>query len=272
MITFPKAKINLGLRITAKRQDGYHDIETVFYPICLSDALEFVVADGKADRDEIAVTGFNIAANFENNLVIKAIRRLREDYFVPFLKIHLHKAIPSGAGLGGGSSDAAFMLKAISRHFCFSIAENKINTIALELGSDCPFFINPVPSYATGKGEILRSVEPVLKGYYIVLLNPGFSISTIEAYLNCHPAEPEVSLEKLITLPPGKWKNMIINDFEDYAINLCPQIGNLKNTLYKSGAVYSAMSGSGSAVYGIFAGRPEIPVKLKDYLIYEGVM
>jgi 4-diphosphocytidyl-2-C-methyl-D-erythritol kinase len=272
MITFPKAKINLGLRITAKRQDGYHDIETLFYPVNLSDALEFVISSGKTSCDELVVTGLKIDSRPENNIVLKTIRLLRKDFPIPFLKIHLHKAIPSGAGLGGGSSDASFAIKAINKYFGFGLNDQEMCTLALELGSDCPFFIDPAPSFATGRGEILHPAYPFLDGYCISILNPGVSISTREAYINCHPAKPEAPLEKLIGLPADKWKKLVKNDFEEYAFKLYPVISDMKKALYRSGAIYSSMSGSGSSVFGIYREKPKIPVKLKKYTIYEGVL
>ena len=173
MIVFPKAKINLGLRITAKRTDGYHDIETIFYPVNLSDALEFVISNNTAKADSLTVTGIDTGGQTEDNLVIKAIRLLREKHSFPCLRIHLHKAIPVGAGLGGGSSDAACLLKAINRCFSLNINRKSLMAMALELGSDCPFFIDCVPSYATGRGEIIHPIKQLLTGYYLLLLYPG---------------------------------------------------------------------------------------------------
>jgi 4-diphosphocytidyl-2-C-methyl-D-erythritol kinase len=270
MITFPKAKINLGLRITAKRPDGYHDIETLFYPVDLSDALEFVINGEKHPGDELIVTGLKIASRPENNIVIKALLLIRKDYSFPSLKIHLHKVIPSGAGLGGGSSDASSLIKSVNRYFSLGMNDQEMRDLALELGSDCPFFIEPVPSFATGRGDILHPVNPVLEGYSIAILDPGVSISTKEAYLNCHPATPETPLENIIGLSADIWKKLLKNDFEEYAFNLYPIIGDIKKTLYKSGAIYSSMSGSGSSVFGIYEGKPKIPIKFQKYVIYNG--
>jgi 4-diphosphocytidyl-2-C-methyl-D-erythritol kinase len=272
MITFPKAKINVGLRVTGDRPDGFHNIETIFYPVPLCDALEFVVLPVSAGDDELVATGLDIRIRQANNLVIKAVKRIRDIFPVPFLKIHLHKAIPPGAGLGGGSSDAVIILKAIIKYFDITVTESELKAFTLELGSDCPFFIDQCPSYATGRGEILKPVSPVLQGLHILLLNPGIRISTKEAYLNTHPSKPESSLEKLISHKPSQWKKLIINDFEDYACKIYPQIGELKKALYKSGAIYSSMSGSGSSVYGIYAEIPEIPEKVRKFVIYTGVL
>jgi 4-diphosphocytidyl-2-C-methyl-D-erythritol kinase len=272
MIVFPKAKINLGLRITRKRPDGYHDIETLFYPVGLGDALEFVVSGEPVNKDVLMVTGINTGNDPEDNLVIKALRKLREKHSIPFLKVHLHKVIPVGAGLGGGSSDAAFLLKAINRFFELSMNDASLKDAALELGSDCPFFIDYTPSFASGRGELLVPVKSVLSGYYILILNPGIEINTREAYQNCFPKEPRESLLLLTKRSVKKWKELIINDFEEYAFKKYPLIGEIKNELYNSGALFSSMSGSGSTVYGIFSEKPEVSVRLKDFVIWEEIL
>ena len=272
MVIFPKAKINLGLRITGKRDDGYHHIETIFYPVSLCDALEFVVSPGKSDEDELTITGLETGGLPEDNLVMKAVRQLRAGYPFPILKIHLHKAIPAGAGLGGGSSDAAALIEMTNKYFCLGIPDDILKSIALEIGSDCPFFIKCKPSFARGRGELLQPIDLNLKGFYLLLLNPGIRISTREAYQNCHPRQPESSLDKLITIPVKDWKNVIINDFEEYAFEKHPVIGKIKQGLYESGALYSSMSGSGSTVYGIFKGKPGIPENIRKYMIYEGII
>lgn len=270
MILFPPSKINIGLRITAKRDDGYHDIETVFYPIGLCDALEFVLPEVPANKDFLVSTGINTGCNPEDNLVIKTLRKLHKEYTFPFLKIHLHKAIPAGAGLGGGSSDSASLLKAINKHFELNISDQELKDTSLELGSDCPFFLEGVPAIATGRGEILKPVIPYLDGYYLILLNPGVEINTREAYQNCRPGKPSESLSVLITRPVTEWKGQILNDFEDFAFNKHPVISEIKAGLYNTGALFSLMSGSGSSVYGIFREKPELPDKLKEYLIFGG--
>jgi 4-diphosphocytidyl-2-C-methyl-D-erythritol kinase len=273
MIVFPIAKINLGLRITGRRNDGYHNIETILYPVSLYDALEFVASPGPDGKDNLTVTGIALEVNPEDNIVMKAVSKLREKYSFPGLKIHLHKAIPHGAGLGGGSSDAGCMLKALNRHFKLSISEAELKSTALEIGSDCPFFITGDPSYASGRGEILESVKPVLSGYYLILLNPGVGISTGEAYRNCRPGIPSESLAVLAGNDIAKWKDNILNDFEEFAFKKHPVIGQIKEELYKCGALFSSMSGSGSSVYGIFNVKPlNMPDTLKDMVIWEGVM
>lgn len=274
MVTFPRAKINIGLRITEKRQDGFHNIETLFYPLPFCDALEFVVAENQENGDLLTVTGLETGGNPEDNLVMKAVKKLRENYSFPYLEMHLHKGIPAGAGLGGGSSDAAYILKGINRCYALNLDNDMLRSIALELGSDCPFFIDAVPAFATGRGEKLVSCEKqVLSNYYIVLLNPGINVNTREAYQNCSPEMPEQQLSDIIyNYPPEKWKDLIINDFEDYAFSRFPLIGILKQELYKSGAIFSLMSGSGSSVYGIYNGRHPLPEKLKKHIIWQGLL
>lgn len=272
MIVFPKAKINIGLRITGKRPDGYHNIETLFYPVSLSDALEIVILSGSHKKDILSVTGVETGSSTENNMVIKALRKLRERYTFPFLKIHLHKAIPVGAGLGGGSSDAVCMLKSINRFFGLKISNDDLKAMALELGSDCPFFIDYIPVFASGRGEISHPIKPVLTDYYLLLLNPKKGINTGEAYANCKPGLPETSLLQLADRPVEEWRELIINDFEEYSFRKYPFIGDIKNELYKCGAIFSLMSGSGSSVYGIFSGEPDIPDKLNEYVIFKAFM
>jgi 4-diphosphocytidyl-2-C-methyl-D-erythritol kinase len=272
MIVFPKAKINLGLHITGKRQDGYHDIETLFYPINLSDALEFVVSHESLKKDVLTVSGIDTGSIPEENLVYKTVLKLRERFKFPFLKIHLHKAIPTGAGLGGGSSDAAYFMKAINRCFGLQIKETNLKKIALDLGSDCPFFIYAKPAFASGRGEILKPFSNVLASFYLLLLNPGVPISTREAYQNCRPEHRSTSLFQLIDRPVTEWKGLIINDFEEFSFEKYPLIGEIKKELYRSGALFSLMSGSGSSIYGIFRFKPELPDELKHFVIWEGVL
>jgi 4-diphosphocytidyl-2-C-methyl-D-erythritol kinase len=271
MIVFPKAKINFGLRITGKRNDGFHDIETVFYPVMLYDALEFVVSPAAYGKDILIVTGIPVEVSPEENIVMKAVSKLRERYSFPWLRIHLHKVIPLGAGLGGGSSDAACILKSLSRYFTLPAGEKELRSMALEIGSDCPFFIDGDPAFATGRGEILESISPVLSGYYLILVNPGIGINTGEAYRNCTPAIPSASLLQLASRDIKEWKKLILNDFEDFAFKKHPVIGRIKDDLYGSGALFSLMSGSGSSVYGIFHDKPDkIPGWLRNMVIWEG--
>ncbi|HSL85883.1 MAG TPA: 4-(cytidine 5'-diphospho)-2-C-methyl-D-erythritol kinase [Bacteroidales bacterium] len=272
MVGFPTAKINIGLRITGKRSDGYHNIETIFYPVDLCDALEIVEAEDETSDDTITVTGIDPGVADPDNLVIRAIGALRQKHTIPALNIHLHKVIPPGAGLGGGSSDAACTLITVNRQFRLMLHPSELKSIALELGSDCPFFINPVPLHATGRGEILIPVMPLNKEYYIILLNHGIGINTKEAYDNCKPAMPSVSLMELYSQPVSEWKDLIYNDFEEYVFGKYPLTGEFKKVLYDSGALFSSMSGSGSTVYGIFDSEPDLPGAITKYIIYSGLM
>jgi 4-diphosphocytidyl-2-C-methyl-D-erythritol kinase len=272
MIVFPKAKINLGLGITARRSDGYHNIETIFYPVGLCDALEFVISDSEEKEDILIVSGIDTGSSNSDNLVIKTLRKLREKHSFPFLRIHLHKVIPVGAGLGGGSSDAAYLLKAVNKYFELNIDEFNLKTLALEIGSDCPFFIDSLPSFASGRGEILKQVAPMLTCYHLLILNPGVSVNTREAYKNCHPFPPATSLQQLIDLPVSNWKDLVVNDFEEYAFNKYPIIGKLKEELYNAGAIFSLMSGSGSGVYGVFSKKPVLSDQIKRFVIWEGIL
>jgi 4-diphosphocytidyl-2-C-methyl-D-erythritol kinase len=272
MVVFPNAKINIGLKIISKRSDGYHNIETLFYPLMLHDALEFVVNTEKDGKDHMATSGLFIDSKPEDNLVLKAVSRLRKSYAFPFLRIHLHKAIPSGAGLGGGSSDAACTFKALNRLFSLNIPSIKLKEMALEIGSDCPFFIDNVPASGTGRGELLEPASIPIEGYYMVLLNPGLHVSTKEAYQNCRPSPSDNFLNQISALPLKEWKNFVFNDFEDFAIRKFPLIGQLKDDLYKTGALFSLMSGSGSSVFGLFNNEPVIPEKLRKFVIYKGLL
>jgi 4-diphosphocytidyl-2-C-methyl-D-erythritol kinase len=272
MIVFPNAKINIGLWITGKRTDGYHNIETVFYPVRLCDALEFVISDQSPAKDILKVSGLETGSGQDDNLVIIMLKKIRSRYRFPYLNIHLHKVIPVGAGLGGGSSDAACIGKIINRQFNLNIDNHDLKTMLLEVGSDCPFFVDCVPSLATGRGEIFTPVKNVLSGYHLVLVNPGVRINTGEAYKNSPSSVPASSLSTFIDYPVTEWKKFISNDFEEFAFKKHPVIADFKDELYKSGAVFSLMSGSGSSVYGVFASKPQLPEKIKKFVIWEGII
>ena len=270
MLVFPKAKINLGLRITGRRPDGYHDIETLLYPVGLRDALEIVRGPEGSVKDSMVVSGIEIPGAAGDNIVLKSIRKLRESFQIPPLRIHLHKRIPAGAGLGGGSSDAASALHVINRIFSLSISASNLKEIAATVGSDCPFFIDQVPAFASGRGEILTPAPFVLRGYYAVLANPGISACTGEAYAACRPALPETSLRAITAAPPEEWKDKLINDFEEILFPKYPVIKELKSAFYASGALFSSMSGSGSTVFGIYGKKPSLPKEIAGHIIFEG--
>jgi 4-diphosphocytidyl-2-C-methyl-D-erythritol kinase len=222
--------------------------------------------------DILRVTGVLVDASPGNNLVMKAVRKIRIVRNIPFLRIHLHKVIPVGAGLGGGSSDAATILKSLNRYLYLDISNEKLKEISLELGSDCPFFIESNPAFAEGRGELLTPVKPLTEGLHILLVNPEIHINTREAYSYCTPKQPDTNLKELYLLDISEWKNLIINDFEEFIFKKYPQIAAIKKTLYDMGALYSSMSGSGSTVYGIFRRKPLIPESLNDMVIYSDVL
>lgn len=248
MICFPNAKINLGLNIVSKRSDGYHNIETVFYPIPVKDALEIVPAPAFS----FSQTGIPLEAPPEKNLVVKAWNRLKETYPLPPLEVHLLKAIPFGAGLGGGSADAAFMLKLLNEYSSLGLTEETLEEIASTLGADCPFFIRNQPVFASGRGDLFEPVEVSLKGYRLCLVKPDVSVSTPEAYSMVTPALPARSLKEIVCQPVNTWKDLMVNDFEKSVFPRYPVIRQIKETLYEAGALYASMSGSGSSVFGIF--------------------
>jgi len=258
MVLFPNAKINLGLNIVAKRIDGFHDIETCFFPIGLCDILEFVKTD---EETVFQSSGLSIPGNPADNLCLIAWKLLAKDFNIPSVKIHLHKQIPIGAGLGGGSSDAAYMLKGLNNYFNLKLPVDTLKYYASKLGSDCTFFIENKPSFAVGKGEILNPISLNLEGYKIALINPGIHISTKEAYSAVVPRKPDKNLTDLLELPVIKWSGKIKNDFEDYALKKYPVIAEIKAKLTGLGAVFTLMTGSGSSVFGLFEGS--VPSSLK---------
>ena len=248
MLTFPNAKINIGLNITEKRPDGYHNLETIFYPIELCDTLEFV----QAEEAKFSYSGLEIEGDSDNNLIMKAYRLLKEEFDLPAINIHLHKAIPMGAGLGGGSADAAFMLKMLNDEFGLGLSSTKLQQKAVKLGADCPFFIDNKPVLAKGIGNIFEPTTINLSKYYIVLVKPDVHVSTAEAYGGCKPQRWATPLEEAIKRPITEWKDCIFNDFEKTVFVAHPELAEIKEMLYKNGAIYAAMSGSGSTIYGIF--------------------
>lgn len=251
MITFPNCKINLGLHITGKRNDGYHDLETVFYPIPFCDGLE--VIHNQDPHTEFSISGLHIENSKEDNICFKAYNVLKKvNHTLPSLKMHLHKVIPAGAGLGGGSADGAFTLLLINQKFNLGLNEQQLMEYALQLGSDCPFFIINKPVYATGRGERMEPVKLDLSNYTIVLINPGIHISTGWAFSRILAAPRNDQLKNIIALPVSEWKNLLYNDFEIPVFEQFPVIKEIKAQLYDKGAVYASMTGSGSTVFGLF--------------------
>ncbi len=253
MIIFPNAKINLGLNIVGKRDDGFHNIQSVFYPIALEDVVEFIPSNAL----QLSISGLAVAGNVDDNLIFKAYHLLKKDFQIPNLHIHLHKYIPMGAGLGGGSADAAFFLKAVNNYFNLQISRTKLLAYAAQLGSDCAFFILNKPCLASGRGEILQPINLNLHNKKIVVVHPNIHVNTAWAYSKIKPLQPNKDLQEIISLPLNEWKHFLKNDFEQPVLSQFPAIEKIKTELYNLGATYASMSGSGSAVFGIF--ENEIP-------------
>lgn len=253
MITFPNAKINLGLDVVSRRPDGYHNLETIFYPIPLCDALEITI-NKAADAPHCTFEMYN--AVFEgdtaDNLVVKAYKALAAEHVLPNVKMSLCKKIPTGAGLGGGSADAAFALKMLNEIADLKLPDNELEKYAARIGADCAFFIKNTPAFATGIGNILSPIECSLNGYYLVLVKPEIHISTKEAYSLVTPALPVVPLQDIAPRPINMWRSSMKNDFEASVFAKFPETADIKEKLYALGAFYASMSGSGSAFYGIF--------------------
>jgi 4-diphosphocytidyl-2-C-methyl-D-erythritol kinase len=252
VIVFPNSKINLGLHIIRKRSDGFHDLETVFYPLPFTDILEIIES---RDTDDISFTasGMPVAGDRENNLCIKAYHLLKKDHpDLPSILMHLHKTIPMGAGLGGGSADGAYALKLLNDKFQLGLSNDQLINYALQLGSDCPFFIIGKPCFATGRGEILEPIAIDFSQYSIVLVNPGIHVNTGHAFSQVIPAVNGKSIKTILEQPIATWKDELKNDFEEVVARQHPEVSQIKNELYANGAVYASMSGSGSTVYGIF--------------------
>lgn len=258
MIDFPCAKINLGLNITEKRADGYHNLETVFFPIPICDALEIKTMDERFPSNvacDLKVTGNNVCCNENDNLIVKAYNMIAADFDIPRVHAHLYKNIPSEAGLGGGSSDAAYMIRLLDQRFRINIGNAEMEKYAARLGADCPFFITAEPSYAEGIGEILSPVNITdnnLEGYSLVVVKPQIAVSTKEAFSNITPRKPLMCCREIVAQPIETWKDALCNDFEESVFGIYPQLNDIKNRIYTLGAAYAQMSGSGSSLFGIF--------------------
>lgn len=248
-------KINLGLNIVERRPDGYHNLQTIFYPVPLYDELTIREGDGE---DELTLGGHPLEGEVQDNLVLRAVRMLRQEGFsVPPLSIDLRKVIPSGAGLGGGSSDAACMVRSVSQLFGLSLSQEQMERLVGRLGADCPFFVNPRPLYAEGIGDVFTPISLSLSGWYLMLVKPEVHVSTREAYAGVHPHLPAFSLLETAKLPVGQWAGKMMNDFEESIFASHPLLAEIKQELYTQGAVYASMSGSGSTLFGLFRSRPD---------------
>ena len=263
MLTFPCAKINLGLNITSKREDGYHNLETIFYPVPLTDALEVKLMHDDFPSDEpcdLKITGNAVDCDEKNNLVVKAYTLLAQDFKLPRVHTHLVKRIPMQAGLGGGSADGAFMIRLLDERFRLNMGIAEMERYASRVGSDCAFFITAEPSFATGRGEVLEPVniaEQNLQGYYIAIVKPAIAVSTREAFKQIICRQPEHCCRDIVRQPVETWKTVLTNDFEEPAFKQHPELADIKQRLYDLGAVYAQMSGSGSAFFGLFRTDPQ---------------
>lgn len=254
MINFPNCKINLGLWVTQRRHDGYHNIQTVMFPVPWCDILEIVPAN---DAETIlTITGINIESAAENNLCYKAWRLMADTFDIPPVSMHLHKVIPAGAGLGGGSSDASFTLRMLNTMFSLNLDNDILRSLAVQLGMDCPFFVDNVPALSTGRGEFLKPVTLNLNGLHLLIVKHPVHVSTAAAFLGIKPVFRENSIDELALQPVQHWRKILHNDFEETVFDLYPDILEVKNLLYRHGAVYAALSGSGSAVFGLFEKGP----------------
>lgn len=260
MLYYSNAKINLGLNIVKKRADGFHNIETVFYPLAIRDALEFIESEVLG----MSSSGIQVDCDLDQNLIIKAYRLLKEDFELPILKFHLHKVIPFGAGLGGGSANAASTLIALNQFYNLNLNEEQLIVYAQQLGADCAFFIKNHPVYAEQKGDVFEGLNLDLSNYYILLIHPGFGVSTVQAYAGVKPKPSVRSIKELIGLPLEVWKKQLVNDFEKGIFKEFPILSDLKAKMYQEGALYASMSGSGSSIFGIFETKPS-PYRFKEY-------
>lgn len=260
MINFPIAKINLGLNVVSKREDGYHNLETVFYPVPIKDALEvYPMHEGFPSdvRCDLKVTNLNIEGDEQKNLVVKAYNLLAADYELPRVHAHLYKHIPTQAGMGGGSSDCAYMIRLLNEQFALGMTDGRMEEYAARLGADCAFFIKARPAYAEGIGERLQPIDLDLGAYKMLVVRPNIPVSTREAFSLIKPHAPEKNCLDIVRQPIETWRDELVNDFETSVFALHPEIGALKERMYAEGAVYAAMSGSGSSVFGLFRETPD---------------
>jgi len=250
MLAFPNAKINLGLNVTGTRPDGFHDIETVLFPVAFRDVLEIIPSEEQPV--DFQRSGLSIPGKVEENLCLRAYHLLKSGFQIPAVRMHLHKVIPMGAGLGGGSSDAAFTIKLLNDLFSLAMTPSQMMQYAGKLGSDCAFFIENKPVFASERGDQFEPIEMNLAGYSIVIVIPPVHVSTAEVYAQVAVKKTVESIRAILKASPGEWKDHLVNDFEGSVFQRYPEILQIKEKLYAAGAVYASMSGSGSAVYGLF--------------------
>ncbi len=267
MVVFPNAKINIGLNVIGKRSDGFHNIESIFYPIPINDALEAIASDRFAFECE----GTNPGEDPETNTILKAYELLKNYRKLRPVHFFLLKNIPQAAGLGGGSADATFTLSLINDLLNLHLTKAELIDISQQVGSDCPFFLQNQPQMVTGRGEELNPIDLTLTGYHFGVINPAISISTKTAYQHIQPAKPNEDLRSKIQYPIQDWPEVINNDFEQYVLEAYPEIKQLKDSLYRAGAYYASLTGSGSAVYGIFGESPVLPDRIDNqYEVFTG--
>lgn len=259
MLIFPNAKINLGLYVTEKRTDGYHNISSLMYPIKWSDMLEIIEnKDPHAPPVSLSASGIHIAGHLENNLVYRAVMLLKNDFSFPSVNIHLHKIVPMGAGLGGGSADAAYAIKLVNESFHLGLNTAQMCDYCRKIGSDCAFFIDNKPAIVSQKGDILKPYDIDLSDFQLIIIVPDVAVNTANAYAHLTPQKMEYELTDILHRSVYEWKDLLRNDFEKSIFSLFPQIKTIKDAFYDSGAVYASMSGSGSAVFGLFKKEKDI--------------
>lgn len=268
MLVFPNAKINLGLQITERRADGYHNLLSCFVPIGWADALEVI----PAERFSFASSGISIPGDPAKNLCVRAYDALNTDFGLPPVQMHLHKLVPIGAGLGGGSADAAFALKLLNARFTLGLTTAQLETYARPLGADCAFFVQNRPMYCTQKGDVFLDIDLDLHGLTLVLVYPDLAISTAEAYAGVEPRQPKTPLNELLAAPIETWKEVVYNDFENSLFPKYPVLAAIKQQLYDLGAVYASMSGSGSTIYGLFSAPPNTTDMFTRYTVWQGTL
>jgi 4-diphosphocytidyl-2-C-methyl-D-erythritol kinase len=270
MIYFSPAKINIGLQILNKRKDGYHNIQSVMHPVGLCDILEINTLPSSGQSFLFSQSGIRFEGDQQENLCIQALELFRKETRLPPVEMHLHKQIPVGAGLGGGSSNASTTLLGLNDLADNPLSGKRLTELAAILGSDCPFFLNAQTSLMEGRGEILTPLFLSMEEIYLVLLFPEIHVSTQEAYAGVDPAIPPQQLKEIIKEPMNRWVELIENDFEKSVFRHHPRLGSLKQELYSMGATYASLSGSGSSLYGLFKAQPSLPEGLKKYVIWEG--
>jgi 4-diphosphocytidyl-2-C-methyl-D-erythritol kinase len=268
MIRFPNAKINLGLRILSARDDGYHNLESIMYPVKIQDALEIIRKPSAPFS--FTISGLEMPGKTDEDLCVRAYRLMKKKFDLPGVIMHLHKVIPMGAGLGGGSSDAAFTFMMLNDLYRLGLDDDTLKDLALEIGSDCPYFIDNRPMLAAGRGDILTPLSLSLHPLHIQIIKPPIHINTAAAYSAINPGQAKKSLKELIQLPVTQWRYHIFNDFEEYAFKRFPVLDSIKNKLYDKGALYASLTGSGSALFGLFKDKADLDETFRDYFTWVG--